>query len=866
MSRTRQEQLNSLVAGETEYMQALNAVISSLYEPLRQREVLSKGQISAIFRTLPTMKSLHNTLSTEFHEVTKQSSLSGSVTALAESIMKHSGEIEDAYVAYCKGHEAAMHHASNALKSEEARSLIRALLDTEDERLHDTTLQGLLSLPFRRLVDYVESFSRLADATANLPEGIDAHGNVNSNMSIFDADSFLKDLIHECGGLPKTFLKRVQDEPLPYTPRFREVTSVVPATGKPVESGRAQKSPDERTGASSGEVERAKSDIRLTKEHFQHLQDFVQQSEKHVTAARDVVQHGAREDDQDTGPATHSEQELLPRDHELSDEHLNEALDQQMQRIGLESFSEESLKEVMDKLEQEENQLYDEIRQSEHRPLFEAFIEKKKQLLSEEQKLTNALEEHENALEEIRHRLANPPQSLLPSDPTKSSLYVTWKQALADREKLLRQARKRKHNLIRTLKARHESQVLAVEAKNRNKVNRLKEEIERERETAKTYEKDLEVLNNSIDEAKQSMAQFKEQFEQLRMSLVVDRMEKSNQAAQLSERRRQLQEEAEEAQQEMEQEKERIRKEEEEKWQRKIEEEKEEGERRIREEEQRIESKIQEVKNALAEKYEEGFRPLIEEAENQHQEELDRVHKLEKELKEKEQELEKAMQSAKEVAEYMSPQQLKDLGISEDVAEENNDSVPEWKLREFEGLKSAVATLWEELNVPDTEMVDFLSAADMAAPYDPKVLNLYKEMHSQLINALSEPLDQNTTQHNEDEGHYGEEQQNEHQEYAVGATTSSPSQASQTSPTQSFAYSSDRSPGGTSYDPGHAWKSPKSPGASALQRAMYEQLSARAQSQLPPSHGGIGNRLYKSPTSQRPRREKQTRSRDRLKW
>lgn len=216
----------------------------------------------------------------------------------------------------------------------------------------------------------------------------------------------------------------------------------------------------------------------------------------------------------------------------------------------------------------------------------------------------------------------------------------------------------------------------------------------------------------------------------------------------------------------------------------------------------------------------------------------------------------------------MSPEQLRNLGITEEASEETSDSVPEWKLREFEELKKAVATLWEELNVPDTEMVDFLSAADMAAPYDPKVLNLYKEMHSQLINALSEPLDQ-TSQHQQyaDDTIQYEEKHSDQEGHAPVTssknTESPPSQVSQTSPPQSYAYSSERSPGESSYDSRHTGKSSKS---SALQQAIYDQLSARARSQLPPSQGGIGNRLYKSPaTPQRPRKEK-PKSRDRLKW
>jgi hypothetical protein len=46
--------------------------------------------------------------------------------------------------------------------------------------------------------------------------------------------------------------------------------------------------------------------------------------------------------------------------------------------------------------------------------------------------------------------------------------------------------------------------------------------------------------------------------------------------------------------------------------------------------------------------------------------------------------------------------------------------VPEWKLREFEDLKAAVAGLWEQLDVPAEDVTAFLSEADLMAPFSPE--------------------------------------------------------------------------------------------------------------------------------------------------
>ena len=82
----------------------------------------------------------------------------------------------------------------------------------------------------------------------------------------------------------------------------------------------------------------------------------------------------------------------------------------------------------------------------------------------QEARLSTALAEHEETLAAVRARLAHPPASALPTDPAKAALYVAWKRALAERDELLRGARRRKAELLRDLKARHETQVRALRA------------------------------------------------------------------------------------------------------------------------------------------------------------------------------------------------------------------------------------------------------------------------------------------------------------------------------------------------------------------------------------------------------------------
>lgn len=236
----------------------------------------------------------------------------------------------------------------------------------------------------------------------------------------------------------------------------------------------------------------------------------------------------------------------------------------------------------------------------------------------------------------IRARLANPPASVLPSDPAKASLYVAWKRALAEREELLRVARRRKHELLRDLKARHETQVVLLELERRAAVEGLKTNVVEERARVEAYKTELKALDESIDSARTAMARFRQEFEQLRVSLLIDRMAKSSQVANLSERRRKLVREAEQFQEAVEAAKQRVAAEEAAKWEARLASEREACEKRIAEERALIEAKVEKVRATLAERYEAGFKPLLKEAEARHLEELNKIMALQKQLEAKE--------------------------------------------------------------------------------------------------------------------------------------------------------------------------------------------------------------------------------------
>jgi len=431
------------------------------------------------------------------------------------------------------------------------------------------------------------------------------------------------------------------------------------------------------------------------------------------------------------------------------------------------SADETALSEALSRLDSEERQLYNRLAASGNRGVFEAFLARKRELDDEDERLTAALEEHEQVLAEIRGRLANPPPAVLPSDATRASLYTAWKRALADREELLRQARARKRELMRDLKARHETQIVLLEMERRNALDSLRNAVTAEKEKAEELRSELEGLNSNITTARDAMGEFRKEFEQLRVALLIDRMAKSSQVANLSQRRRRLLQEAEAFRAEVEEAKARVTEEETAKWEAKLKAEKAAADKRIADERAAIDARLAAVRTALAQKYEAGFAPLLEEAEAKHATELQRVVELQKDLSEKERSLKEAHAEARQLSSKLSSEMRTSLGLDQpwdanlpslhgapgsatagaahtDAAADAAgapDHVPDSKMREFEELKHAVTSMWETMDIAPEDVTAFLSEADLAAPYHPSVLDLYREMHRKLTETLEPPTD-----------------------------------------------------------------------------------------------------------------------------
>lgn len=818
----------------------------------------------------------------------------------------------DDYLAYCKGHELAMMTLRSALERPSFKAAVQAA--EADERVGGLSLATLLQAPIARLAVYRAHLDEMVSAT---------QAGTGPYATLLDARDNIGAIIDAAGGIPARIRAALASggaaTALPGSPAgARPAAGAVGSKGAtpPHAPASGALGSSARPAASGVPAHVTTEDVRSAQAEVLSLEGVAKELEATVA-----------EHDRQLAAAQAAAASAEGATHAANAAWTGQAKAKEGPSTALvpgtapptETSDETALQEALGRLDDEERQLYDRLAASGNRGVFEAFLSRKRELDDEEERLTAALEEHEQVLAEIRGRLANPPPAVLPADATRASLYTAWKRALADREELLRQARARKRELMRDLKARHETQIVLLEMERRASLDSLRAAVSSEKAKAEELRAELETLNTSITTARDAMSEFRKEFEQLRVALLIDRMAKSSQVANLAERRRRLLTEAEAFREEVEEAKARVVEEETAKWDAKLKAEKAASDKRVADEKAAIDARLTAVRTALAEKYEAGFAPLLEEAEAKHAAELQRVVDLQRELAEKEKALKDAHAEARSMSSKLSAEMRASLGLDQpwdadlpslggtpgssgaDAATGGKEgevpsAVPAATLKEFQELKHAVTSMWETMDIAPEDVTAFLSEADLAAPYHPAVLDLYREMHRKLTETLEPPTE---TGHVADsplatgqrgsgalltDGVSGEESRvraagmgpetwAEHPRSARGAPVPSPaapfpssrpmpgsamgrqppaagaSAATQRSPGSTGGSVRSRGQGGAAASTGRrgspASAGPRSPGSALsgdMQQHYNKEITRRAFANLPPSIGGAGSR------------------------
>ncbi|KAA0162096.1 hypothetical protein FNF28_04842 [Cafeteria roenbergensis] len=672
---SRVEVIDEMAASEARFLRAIRSMIAVFAEPMSRDGVLSAEETGAVFRNIESVRDAHTQLKAVMDAASEADSVGQGIKALHAGLSSMASSLRTTYAHFLGSNSSAL----RTLDAVSSRPEVRKALATRDERVAGASLRDLLLRPAERL-----------DEVRNLCQDL---------VLLSGPDDPAAAAAEACRDIAA------------FAPRAPRIDSHEHLSHSATAEARASAAiPDPPyTPGISGDRDAADPDASgITRADAARAQQEAAEAESRLAAAQAALASGREQLRQSNAAA-----DLRARERAL--------LDTDAERDAMEV--------ALSRLQREEDGLYERLASSGSREMLEAFLRKKRELQAEEDRLAELLEQHEETLAELRERLANPPEELLPSDPAKRQLYVAWKSALRDREEILRQARSRKHRLMRDLREQHETQVILLEMQRRAAVDGLREAVDEERAKADAHRRELARLDTSIEEARETMRGFRKEFEDLRVALLVDRMAKASQVATLTQRRKQLEEESARFREQVEAAKERVAAEEAAKWEAKLQAVKEDGRRRVEEVRARGRERLDRIRQDMAKSFEESFRPLLHDAEERHRREMESVQKLRTELQAREEELRRAEKRAEDAAGVAGSAAGGGSG-GEDGKQ--SEDVPEWRQREFEDLKRYVTDMWERLEVPDEDVLAFLAECEELAPFDARVLDMYRDMYARL--------------------------------------------------------------------------------------------------------------------------------------
>ena len=462
-----------LQSTERRYTKRLQALCNAYVDPLSMTRIFSAQEVTSVFRNIPMLKNVHQKLSGILAAaVDGQASVSSSVVAVAEELNTAHAALQEAYLQYARSHgEALLCLRSIKARPEAARNL--AYIAAQDHRVEGEDLEELLAMPLVHAQSMAELLSKLlgqlsaADAgyagllgAMELWSGVGraaAEGGFGGSGSSSSGSGSSSGAGGSQQALPSSQQPQQQQQQQEMHPSIaqmldgRNVQVLVDMAGNATAG----------TGAAASQATQAayKNALPLPLLPAASLQQQLARADvttEAVVNAQVEADEAARRLDE-----MEREVELKERELRLAKEEVArvEAAAASSGANAASLHQAGAIEDSLRTLQEEERELYARMVGSEHRGVYEAFLQRKKDLEEEELRLTSTLAEHEDTLSQIRQRLANPPASVLPTDQAKQALYLAWKRALAEREEYLRQARRRKHDLLKDLKIRFETQV-----------------------------------------------------------------------------------------------------------------------------------------------------------------------------------------------------------------------------------------------------------------------------------------------------------------------------------------------------------------------------------------------------------------------
>jgi len=378
------------------------------------------------------------------------------------------------------------------------------------------------------------------------------------------------------------------------------------------------------------------------------------------------------------------------------------------------------LEKLLARLVEKEDELRQQIIAQGKQEALHAFLQDQQSQLEQERDLKRLVKEKEDELARIRKSLCDVDMSALktPEEKERAKLYVQWKENLRKKHETLRTFRETQYRMLMAIKARRDTQYVVAELEKKAEVEEGQRKAEEYKQQIAKAEERIKLLEQGMVKAGSAMQQFRKEFEQMRVAIMLDKTIKTTQMASLGEHKKRLQRAETLFQNLIETERKRIQDEEAEKWQPRLDAARKKMEEQLALQEQRSKKKMAQVAEALSKRYKEGFAPLLKEAESKYNEEAAASERLRVEIRNKEQCLKVAEEELRR--------------LEKEVLTPTTDAPGKEHSAEMDKLNMELRALWVELKSDPDEVATFLSELDAIAPYSDAVLRLYEEEEAAL--------------------------------------------------------------------------------------------------------------------------------------
>ena len=373
------------------------------------------------------------------------------------------------------------------------------------------------------------------------------------------------------------------------------------------------------------------------------------------------------------------------------------------------------LEKLLTRLVEKEDELRQQVVDTNRGEVLRVFLQNQQSKLEQERDLKQVVQAKEEELAKVRADLCRVEgmDQMTAEQRERAQIYIEWKTNLRRKHELLRSFRETQYRMLMAIKARRDTQYVVAELEKKAELEEGRRKAEEYKSQIEAAEQRIKLLELGMVKAGTAMRDFRREFEQMRVAIMLDKTIKSTQMASLGEHKKRLKRAEELFQTLINAERKRIQDEETEKWQPRLDAAISRMNKQLEEQKTASDKKMAQVAAALGKRYEEGFAPLLREATAKYTSEAQASERLRKEIQNKEQLLRNAEEELRRLEkEVLVPE-------AEGPSSEHSE--------EMDKLNMELRSLWVELKSDPDEVATFLSELDALAPYSDPVLRLYEE-------------------------------------------------------------------------------------------------------------------------------------------